>query len=200
MSDPYPEHGEIRPVYDFSQGVRGKHAARFSVPPDEPPPAWMGDAIRYDRLAWVSEALRRTQELEGLLVVYLALAFRLEPIDAGRDVSHLLEDPEGEAFRRVSAGLEADTRSANGDLRRRLDYLIDERHWLVHRSLHEPVEEATPKAAGRFTARLQELSSDAAALTEELRQLIVAKFVSAGMTRNEFERKAEVVIRQWLAA
>jgi hypothetical protein len=160
----------------------------------------MRDAIRYDRLAWISEALRRTQELEGLLVVYLALAFRLEPTDAGRDVSHLLEDPEGEAFRRLSTGLEADAWSAAGDLRRRLDHLIDERRWLVHRSLHEQPEEATPKAAGRFTARLQKLSSDAAGLTEQLRQLVLARFVRAGMTRIEFEQKAQAVIRQWLAA
>ncbi len=186
--------------YDFSQGIRGKHAARFSASRDEPPPAWLRDAIRYDSRAWISEALRRTQELEGLLVVYLVLAFHLEPTDAGRDVSHLLEDPEGETLRRISADLEASALSPTGDLRRRLDRLFDERNWLIHRSLYQQPEEATPTAAGRFTARLQKLSSDAAAITEQLQQLILAKFVRAGMTQIEFEQKAEAVIHQWLAA
>lgn len=207
MNDRYPEQDDLRPEYDFSQGIRGKHAARFStVPPegsrgeDAPPPAWLRDAIRYDRQAWISEALRRSQELEGLLVAYLALAFHLDPTDAGRDVSSLLEDPEGEALERISADLKARALSPAGDLRRRLDRLFDERNWLVHRSLHQQAEEATPSAAGRFTARLQKISSEAAALTEQLRQLIHAKFVRAGMAESEFEQKAEIVIQEWLAA
>lgn len=201
MSDPLPEPDDIRPVYDFCQGVRGKHAAKFAVSPEEPVPSWMRDAIRYDRLAWISEALKRTQELEGLLVVYLVLAFRRDPATAGREVSHLLEDSEGEAFRRISADLVgADAQSATRDLRQSLERLVEERQWLVHRSLYERFEEATPKVAGKLTARLQRLSADAAELTEELGQLVLAKFLRAGMTRNELEHKAKAVIRQWLAA
>jgi len=198
MSDRHPEHDDIRPEYDFSQAVRGKHTARFSVSPEEPPPAWWRDAIRYDTQAWISEALRRSQQLEGLLVAYIALAFHLEPADAGRDVLSLLEDPEGETIRRMSVDLEARTLSPAGDLRHRLDRLFRERNWLIHRSLQQRVEET--KAAGRFAARLQSLCSEAAAMTQQLRQLILARFARAGMTRNEFEQKAEVVIQQWLAA
>jgi len=176
------------------QGIRGKHAARFSVSRDQPPPAWLRDAIRYDQQVWISEALRRSQELEGLLVVYLALAFHLEPGDAGRDVSHLLEDPEDEVLRRISADLEANA------LLPGLDRLFNERHWLIHRSLHQQPREADPKAAGRFTARIQKLSSETAAMTDQLRQLILARFLRAGMTQIEFEQKAKLVIQQWLAA
>jgi len=199
MSDRRSEKHDIRPEYDFSPGTRGKHA-RFSVSREEPAPAWLRDAIRYDRQAWISEALRRFQELEGLLVVYLALAFHLEPTDAGRDVSHLLEDPEDEALRCLGADLEASGPSPAGDLLRCLDRLFNERHWLVHRSLHRPEDDANPSAAGKVTARLQKLSSETAAMTERLRQLILAKFMRAGMTQTEFEQKAESVIQQWLAA
>jgi hypothetical protein len=199
MSDRKPEKNDIRPEYDFSQGIRGKHAARFAVPRGEATPAWLRDAIRYDRQAWISEALRRSQELEGLLVVYLALAFHREPSDAGRDVSHFLEDPEEEALRRISADLEAGVSPA-GDLRPGLDRLFNERLWLVHRSLHQQENEANSRAAGSLTARLQKLSAETAAMTERLRQLILAKFMRAGMTQTEFEQKAESVLQQWLAA
>ena len=185
---------DIRPEYDFSQGVRGKHAARFSTSREEPSPAWLRDAIRYDRQAWISEALRRLQELEGLLVVYRALAFHLEPGDAGRDVSHLLEEPEDEALKRISADLEASA------LLPRLDRLFNERQWLIHRSLYQHPQEADPKAAGRLTARIQKLSADTAEMTNQLRQRILARFLRAGMTQIEFERKAEAVLQQWLAA
>ena len=189
------DDNDIRPEYDFSQGVRGKHAARFSVSREEPPPAWLRDAIRYDRQAWISEALRRSQEIERLLIVYLALAFHLDPAAAGKDVSHLLEDTEGEALGRISADLEA-----GKDLWQSLDRLFDERSWLVHRSFSQQAEEKDPQRAGQSTARLQRFCSDAAALTEQLRQMILARFLREGMTETEFQRKAEAVIHEWLAA
>lgn len=194
-----PEQDDLRSEYDFSGAVRGRHAARFAVAREQPPPSWLRDAVRDDRQAWISEALRRSQELEGLLVAYLALAFRLEPTDAGRDVSALLEDPEGETLERISADLEARTLLSAGGLRRRLERLLDERSWLVHRSLHQ-AEDPTPEAAGRLTARLRKISSEAAETTEQLRQLIHARFARAGMTETEFEQKAEVVLQDWLAA
>ena len=185
---------DIRPEYDFSKAVRGKHVARFSVSRDQPPPAWLRDAIRYDQQAWISEALRRSQELEALLVVYLALAFQLDPSDAGRNVLHLLEEPEDGTLKRISKDLEAST------LLPGLDLLFSERNWLVHRSLHQQPQETDSGAAGKFTARIQKLSSDTAAMTDQLRQLILARFLRAGMTQVEFEEKAEAVIQQWLAA
>jgi len=194
MSNRIPEGDDIR----FSQGARGKHAGRFSVAPGEPAPEWLRNAIFFDRQAWISEALRRFQELEGLLVVYLSLASPLEPAAAGRDVSRLLEDPQEDALRRISSDLGANG-PAPGDLRSGLYRLLSERGWLVHRSLRQP-EDADTRAAGRFTERLQKLASDTADMTERLQQLILAKFMRAGMTQTEFEQQAESVIQQWLAA
>lgn len=37
-------------------------------------------------------------------------------------------------------------------------------------------------------------------MTENLRPLILARFVRAGMTQIEFERKAKDIIQRWLAA
>ncbi len=200
MSKQNPDRDELRPEYDFSQGTRGKHAARFAVSREEPAPNWLREAIRYDRQAWISEALRRFQELERLLVIYHALAFQLEPGDAGKDVSHLLEDLEGEALSRISTDLAASSQVPAQELQSALDLLFRERHWLVHRSLHQQADEADWKAAGGFTARLQKLSSETAAMTERLQQLILARFRRTGMTQTEFERKAESVTQQWLAA
>jgi hypothetical protein len=200
MSEHNPDHDDLRPEYDFSQGTRGKHAARFSVSYEGDAPAWMREAIRYDRRAWISEALRRFQGLERLLVVYHALAYRLDPTDAGRDVSHLLEDLEGPALSRITADLAAQSQTPARDLQSDLDHLFRERHWLVHRSLHQHPDEADLKTAGEFTARLQRFSAGTAAMTERLAQLIVSRFQRAGMTRTEFEREAESVTQQWLAA
>jgi hypothetical protein len=200
MSEQNPDQDDLRPEYDFSQGTRGRHAARFSVSPTEPAPGWLQEAIRYDRQAWISEALRKLQELESLLVVYHALAFHLEPADAGKDVSHLLEDLDGEALNRISADLMASSQAPAQELQSGLDQLFRERHWLVHRSLHQQADEADWTAAGGFTARLQRLSSDTAAMTERLQKLILDRFRLTGMTQTEFERKAESVTQQWLAA
>lgn len=200
MSEQNPDQDDLRPEYDFSQGTRGKHAARFSVSPEESVPGWLREAIRYDKQAWISEALRKLQELERLLVVYHALAFHLEPVDAGKDVSHLLEDLSGEALSRISADLAASSQAAARELQSGLDQLFRERNWLVHRSLHQQADEGDRKAAGGFTARLQRLSSDTATMTERLEELILARFRLNGMTQIEFERKAESVTQQWLAA
>lgn len=201
MSEQKPDNeDDLRPEYDFSQGTRGKHAAKFSAPRDEPAPAWMRDAIRYDRQAWISEALRRLQELERLLVVYHALAFQLDPAEAGRDVSHLLEELDHEALSRISADLATNSQSPADELQSGLSRLFRERNWLVHRSLHQQMDEADLKAAGGFTARLQRLSSETAAMIEQLQRLILDRFRRVGMTQSEFERKAESVTQQWLAA
>src|SRR6185295_2333067 len=193
MSEQNPDRDDLRPEYDFSQGTRGKHASRFSVSPEEPAPGWLREAIRYDRQAWISEALRRFQELERLLVVYHALAFHLEPADAGKDVSHLLEDLEGKALSRISADLAASSQVPDRELQSSLARLFRERHWLVHRSLHQDVDETDREAAGGFTARLQRLSSETAAMTERLQKLILARFRRIGMTQTEFEQQAESV-------
>jgi hypothetical protein len=200
MSKQNPDRDELRSEYDFSQGTRGKHAARFSVSREEPTPGWMREAIRYDRQAWISEALRRFQELERLLVIYYALAFHLDPADAGKDVSHLLEDLDEESLSRIIADLAGSSHGPDRELQSRLGRLFRERNWLVHRSLHQQAEEADREAAGGFTSRLQRLSSETAALTERLQQLILARFKRAGMTQTEFERRAESVTQQWLAA
>jgi hypothetical protein len=200
MSEQNPDRDDLRSEYDFSQGTRGKHAERFSASREEPAPGWLREAIRYDKQAWISEALRRFQELERLLVVYHALAFHLEPADAGKDVSHLLEDLDGEALSRISADLAASSQARARELQSDLDRLFRERHWLVHRSFHQHADEADWKAAGGFTARLQSLSSETATMTERLQKLILARFTRTGMTQTEFERKAESVTQQWLAA
>ena len=200
MSDQNPDQDDLRPEYDFSQGMRGKHAARFSVSREEEAPAWMREAIRYDRQAWISEALRRFQELERLLVVYHALAFHLDPAAAGRDVSHLLEELDGQALGRISADLAANSPAPARDLQSELDHLFRERHWLVHRSLHQQPDEADLKTAGWFTARLQKFSAETATMTQRLRGLILAKLRRAGMTETEIEREAEAVTQRWLAA
>ena len=200
MSEQNPDHDDLGPEYDFSQGTRGKYAARFSVSREGEAPAWMQEAIRYDRQAWISEALRRFQDLERLLVVYHALAFHREPSEAGRDVSHLLEELDGQALSRISTDLAANSQALARDLQSDLDRLFRERHWLVHRSLHQQPDEADLKAAGGFTARLQKFSSESATMTQRLSELILAKLRRAGMTEIEIEREAEAVTQQWLAA
>lgn len=200
MSEQNPDRDDLRPEYDFSQATRGRHAARFAVSRENPAPNWLREAIRYDRQAWISEALRRFQELEGLLVVYHALAFHRETADAGKDVSHLLEDLDREALSRISEDLAANSPALARELQSSLDRLFRERNWLVHRSLHQQPDEADLKVAGGFTARLQKLSAETAAMTERLQDLIRARFTRSGMPQTEFERKAESVTQQWLAA
>src|SRR6476619_5710119 len=46
MSDRRPEQNGIRPEYDFSRAIRGKHAAKLSVSREGPAPAWLRDAIQ----------------------------------------------------------------------------------------------------------------------------------------------------------
>lgn len=200
MADPTdPEQIDMRPEYDFSRGVRGKHVDRFVVTGRGRPPAWYREAVLFDRHAWIGEALRQVQLLEGILVTYLCLAFDIEPREAGKSVVAGLEGRQRGGLSRILEDLEDLAEASAPDLESRLEEALRERDWLVHRSLHD-WGSGDLESTGALVLRLQALVKSAATVSDELRRLMKERFLDDGMTQAEYERRSSEVLRRWLVA
>ena len=195
-----PDDWELRDQYDFSQGHRGKHAARFNLESAERPPAWFRDAARSDRQSWISETLRRAQDLEGLFVGYVSMSFGLDPRAAGEQVAESLEHPNEGALRRVLEDLGKGPLPVPADLRSKLDGVLRRRNWLVHKSLHVGSGDMEADSLRDSVSRLQELSRDLASLNTQLEELMKARRGQEGMTEPEFHARIGDALEKWLAA
>lgn len=195
-----PDNWELQDEYDFSRGVRGKHAGRFSFAPADEPPSWLRDAAHYDGQSWMSETLRRAQDLEGLFVAFLVLSSHLEPAEAGDQVAESLEQPNLGALRRVLEELGNGPIAVPANLMGRLEDVVRRRNWLVHKSLQLRAAGMEPDSLREFVMRLQQLSRDLASLHALLEELMKARLLQQGMTEPEFHAKRGEALRKWIAA
>lgn len=197
-----PDDWELRDEYDFSSGVRGKHATRFVGTSAQRTASWLRGAAEYDRQSWVSETLRQAQDLEGLLVAYLVLAFDTAPRDAGVAIAASLEQPLG-ALQEILDDLSEGPSPAPADLASRLRHTLHRRNWLVHKSMQTRLVDAGQaelESTRGSVLRLQALFEDLAALQAQLEELMKARLRQRGMTEAEFHGKCQEVLRQWVAA
>ena len=81
------EPPEIRPEYDFSQGVRGRYADRFQ---GNTRSELLRSAAVLDSQAWLAHSLLSFQTLESYLVAYGAMVLHYEPEAAGKAVTSLM--------------------------------------------------------------------------------------------------------------
>ena len=186
------EAEDILSEYDFSQATRDKHTARLAVAPGEKPPSWYLSAAQFDRQAWLGEALRQVQELESLLFAALVLVLHKEPAGAVRSLSSILEEPGQAELREL-----LDRLAQSPSLRSHLIEALDERNWLVHRSLQQEEPDPTLEALTAFTSRLQDLSRRLSSLKDEMLRSMEAR---VELTPAEFQERKSAAIRAWLAA
>jgi hypothetical protein len=188
---------EMRPEYDFSGGVRGRHAARMTEREKE---ELLRRAAVQDVQTWIGYALLQVQSLEAALFTFLVLAHDHSPEQAVAKAAALLDARGPDRLRQVVEDLR-NRGLADEELDARFRRVVDERNWLVHRSGYEG---QAPLAAAEKTRlllrRLERISDEARALRTEIDALIEQHLAQGGLSPNEIDRRTGETKDLWLAA
>jgi hypothetical protein len=184
---------EMRPEYDFSNGVRGKYAGRWT-------PEQREQLHRESSLASVRTvggyALEQVQALEAALFTHLVLAGRQSVLSATRRTTELFQADGPGPLSEIVAG-EDGAALLDEALVLRLKALAADRDWLVL-----PREEVYtgPGSMLPVLDRLEAIYLEAKELRKIVDGVIERHLLGDGMTRQEIERKTEETARLWLAA
>jgi hypothetical protein len=171
----------MREEYDFSGGVRGRHAARFTA--DERSDLFRRAAVE-DVQTWMMIALYEVQALEAALFTLLLLAENRPPARALAEAAALV-DREA-------------PRSLGEDLDLRLAFVAKERNWLVRRAgfaSHAVLAHA--EKAPALLARLQHLVAETRELRSHVDALVSQHLSSAGLSMDEVITRRDDAIGVW---
>jgi len=185
---------DMLPEYDFSEGVRGKYAARFATVA----PKWIEAAAEHDTRVWLGQALLNLQELEATLVAYMALVFNLEAKAAGRVTVELIESPAGETFQKFWHDL-AQVTDVSPELGRRIEQVLTRRNWIVHH-LFTQLESSSLDATKNLVRQLQTTAAEAADVNRTVYGALLRRCAAVGISGHEAQSKAGTIIHQWAAA
>jgi hypothetical protein len=177
---------EMRPEYDFSGGVRGRHAAQFAR---EERDELVRRAAIQDAQNWTASALLRVQELEAALFAYLVLAEKCSPKEAGcLGIGQMLS-----SLRNRGLMLE--------ELDERLTFVAKERNWLIHRSgLETQAALSAPDRALDHLERLEVLAIRASEAKSQIDALVAQRLAADGYSTQEITAKTDETLGLWLAA
>ena len=180
---------EMRPEYDFSGGVRGRHAALFAR---EERDELVRQATIQDTQNWTASALLRVQELEAALFAYLVLAEKRSP-------------EEAEAVTLLGIGQMLSTLRNRGlllkELDERLTFVAKERNWLIHRSgLESQAARSSPEKALGLLDRLEVLATRASEVKSQVDALVAQHLTAHGYSTQEITAKTDETLGRWLAA
>lgn len=177
---------EMRQGYDFSGGVRGRHAARFAR---EERDELVRQAAIQDAQNWTASALLRVQELEAALFTYFVLAENCSPEEAGSlGIGRMLSSLR-------SRGL------LLKELDERLTFVERERSWLIHRSgLESQAALSAPEKALDLLDRLEALATQASAVKSQIDALVAQHLTADGYSTQEITAKTDETLGLWLAA
>lgn len=188
---------EMRDEYDFSGGVRGRHAAHMTAQDRDD---LHRRAAAQDVQTWIAHSLLQVQAFEAALFAYFVLAENDSPEQAGKQAAALFESQELQSLNQLLAGL-CDRGISDEGLEDRLARLIDERNWLVHRSGYESQTASPPseQTLSRLT-RLERSSDEARALKVRFDDLVKAHLANNGLSKHEIDKKTDEAANLWLAA
>ena len=188
---------EMRPEYDFSGGVRGRHAARFTA---EERDELVRRASSQDVQTWTAYSLLQVQELEAALFTYLVLAEKRSPEQAGAEAVTLLNYKAPVGLGQVLSSLRSRGLVLD-ELDQRLTFVSRERNWLVHRSGVETQGAlAVPEKAVDLLKRLRHLVEEASALTSQITSLVFQHLSDTGLSNHEIRAREDETRGLWLAA
>lgn len=181
----------MRPEYDFSGGVRGRHAALFAR---EERDELVRQAAILDAQNWMASALLRVQELEAALFAYLVLAEGRSPEEAGSEAVALL------GIGRMLSSLRSRGLLLK-ELDERLTFVAKERSWLIHRSGLE-TEAALSDLPNPLDLldRLEVLATQASAVKSQIDALVAQHLTADGYSTREITAKTDETLGLWLAA
>lgn len=192
------ENERFEQPYDFSRGVRGKYAARFTDPA-----LFLRAAAERDVQRELGDVLLRLQNLEATLVAYYALIFHMKPVEAGSAALGLLNEPLDKASTPFWSTFQDDAReqpdARSRQIRRDLSNLFKERGWLIHRSLFD-IQEAPPQKLAVVVERLEEIARRTENVTHLIRENLLTTCIRAGKSEDQVTTQIRQVIQEWAAA
>lgn len=186
---------EIRDEYDFSGGIRGRHAARFTPTERED---LLRQAAGQDLQTWTMLALYEVQALEAALFSLLVLAADRSPDEALVTAAALINGGEPRIF---DEALSSTRCHGLNEIGRRLASVAAERAWLVHRSgfvSHAALSD--PEKATALVGRLQHIAAEARQLKARVDSLVAQHLSHAGLSEEEAITRRNDVIELWQAA
>jgi hypothetical protein len=186
---------EMREEYDFSGGVRGRHAARFAA--DERDALFRTAAVQ-DLQTWTLLALYEVQALEAAVFTFLVLAGNRAPGDALVTSAALLDHAEARSLTDVLPGARY---VGLEDIGRRLTFVATERTWLVHRSgfvSHAALSD--PDKVPALLDRLQRLVADAREVTARIESLVSRHLSETGLSEEEAITRRNDMVGLWQTA
>lgn len=187
MKADWEDDFEMLPEYDFSHGIRGAFAGRWT---EEERQEIIRVSIIESARAWHEFALKRVQPLEAALFTYLVAAASRVP--SGREAA---------APFRALVRLADDVRRwapLRGGLGRRLDALASECAWAAEHGDEGAI--GTPPERLAHMERMQQLGRDAEAIRPEIEAETQRHLARSGMSAQEIERKTEETAKLWAAA
>lgn len=188
---------EMRPEYDFSGGVRGRHAARFTG--RERDELFRRAAVQ-DLQTWIAHALLQVQALEAALFTYLVLAQDDSPEQAGVKTTTLFDSGEARGLKHLMSELR-DRGLPEGELDEKFWRVVNERNWLVHRSGYE--SQAALSVSQKtllLLKRLEYMSDEAHALKVQIEHLVQHHLSIRGLSKQEIDKTTDETVGLWLAA
>jgi len=186
---------EMREEYDFSGGIRGRHAARFTADERD---ALYGRAAVEDVQTWTMISLYEVQALEAAFFSVLRLAENRSPDEALIGAAALLTVGEAQV---LGGEFATELRQRFAGLDQRLKLVAKERSWLVHRAGFEGYAlRSRVDSAPALLERLQRLVAEARELRSHVESLVGQHLSDAGVPAEEAITRRNDAVEQWKAA
>jgi hypothetical protein len=188
---------DIPSEIDFSEGVRGKYAARYreGVNLTERIPDPIG---LYELQSRLGRALLGAQAFEGSYFTYLTLVKELSVQRAVMETRSALESLESSYFAELVVEWNEYATSSPA-IEQRLGAFFRERNWLVHHSVWH-VEPDSLEAQRAVAKRLEMLVDEAAFLSSGLDAVLARHLEARGMTVSEITGRRRQSLDLWAAA
>lgn len=190
MSSDVEDGFEMREEYDFSGGVRGRHAARRT--PEEREELNRTASFGTAR-ALIGHAFYRIQELEAAVFTFLVLVRGAAPEQAAHHAETWFEYARGQ-----SPDLLQEHGIAGSEIQARFRELARDRLWLVHKSVREwDAYSAVPERNWFLAGRLEGTAMEAEALQAHFERLVHEHLSRGGTPEQDIARRKAETLELW---
>jgi hypothetical protein len=150
-----------------------------------------------DTASRVGFAVWQLQVLEQVAACYLIMVHKAGPETARETVQSMFAKTEKKTLGQLFGDIRKST-SGSVPFLPRLERLVEERNWLIHRSRHQNRKDLYDAAARlRLVERIEALADEALQLAKALEKTTEDHMVSLGVPKAELNRRAAVIFREW---
>jgi hypothetical protein len=145
----------------------------------------------------VGFAVWQLQLLEQVAACYLILVHKAEPTTAREQVQTMFAKAEKKTLGQLFGEIRDSSKGAATFLPR-LEALVDERNWLVHRSRHQNRKDLySPERRQALIDRIEALAAEALSIAKEFENATEEHLLSFGVSKAELDARAAAIYRDW---